>query len=298
MKGDVVAHIYRSDGEEYILGNNDWRIPKNGLENWANLPYSVSSVEIPTQDGAIVTSKRVASVDRTITAEIENASLNAELRDEAIRFFNPKYSYDVHLTYLGRTRWCHGEQIGFKCSEGNMYERATLEWTILCANPFLQGEDDFGRDIAEVVPRFGFPFMSFLPIKDGSKDVGLNKGFLASKRVFNDHLDIDLKGDVPSPIRVVMQCDSPVKNPSVIVNRGYVKVLITLNQGDKLEIDATQRPPRVELNGQNIMHKVDRRSSITALMIDPGISTVRYDADDGEAYLHVVVHYTEQFLGI
>ena len=39
--GDVYARIVRSDGQEMTLGSGDWRIPKDGLENWANLAYSV-----------------------------------------------------------------------------------------------------------------------------------------------------------------------------------------------------------------------------------------------------------------
>lgn len=298
MKGDVVARIVRSDGAEYYIGDNEWRIPNDGLENWAQLPHSVSSVEIPTTDGAIVTSKRIDSVDRSIRAVLEEPKLSAEKRAEVISFFNPKFNFDVHLTYMGRTRWCHGEQIGFRCSEGNIYERPTLDWTILCAHPFLYGENDFGKDIAEVVPRFGFPFMSFLPVSAGSKP-GFNKGFIASKRVFNDHLDINLKGDVESNIRVAIECvGGDVVNPIVRVNNGYVKVLLRLTPNDRLEIDSAQHPPKVTLNGENVMHRVDRNSNISALTLNPGISTLMYDADDGEEYMHVFVYYTEQYLGI
>ena len=161
--GDVYARIVRSDGQEMTLGSGDWRIPKDGLENWANLAYSVSSVEIPSYDGALVTSKRVAATDRTIKAVVGNSRDNEALRARAIRFFNPKHSFKVYMTYMGRTRWCSGEQIGFRASEGNIYEPVEVEWTILCPNPYLLSVNDFGKDIAEIMPSFGFPFMSFLP---------------------------------------------------------------------------------------------------------------------------------------
>lgn len=296
MVGDVKARIVRSDGQEMTIGDGDWRIPNDGLENWANLPCSVSSTEIPSYDGSLVTSKRVSSVDRTISA-VAKGNDPQKLRERAIQFFNPKYSYEVHLTYMGRTRWCSGEQIGFKASEGNIYKPPTITWTILCPNPYLQSEEDFGKDIAEVVGMLGFPWVSFLPVSEGSVP-GTNVGAVMSRRMFSQTVDITNDGDVPSGMRVRIKAKDRVVNPIVRIGEGYIRVITVMNEDDVIELDASGRPPTVKMNGENIMHKLDRNSSILDMVIGVGNTTIEYDADDGEQFMSVAVFYNRQYLGV
>lgn len=294
--GDVQARIVRSDGQEFIIGDGDWRILNEGLSNWANLPYSVYSAEIPSTDGAIITAKRVGSVDRTIIAECKGSDPD-KLRADAIWFFNPKYSYEVHLTYRGRTRWCSGEQIGFMASEGNMYRRPQITWTILCPNPYLKSEDDFGEDIAEVVPMFAFPWYSALPPQDDSKAV-VNEGAVVSSFKFARSIDITNDGDVASGMRIVVRALGNVTNPSVRLGDGWIRLKTTLEKGDVAVFDVTSQPPTVTINGENAMHLVDRESSILNLRIDVGDTTLEYDADDGYLNLSISVYWNKQYLGV
>lgn len=298
MDTTVLVRIVRSDGQEFIINDGkNWRIPNDGLENFANLNYSVASTEIPSYDGALVTSKRLGSVDRSIHAVAKDTRLNEALRAEAIRFFNPRFTFDVHLSYMGRTRWCSGEQIGFKCSEGNIYQPIEIEWTILCARPFLLSEGDFGKDIAEVVGKFGFPFRSFLPVSDGSIP-GYMTGFIASLHSFGQTVDIENDGDVDSGMKVTITAKGEVVNPLVRIGNGFVRLIKTMQEGDTVQLDASSRPPTVLYNGQNAMQLLDRNSSILDMVISVGTTTIEYDADDGDQYMSVVVRYNKQYLGI
>lgn len=292
--GDVKARIVRSDGQEMTLGDGEWRIPKDGLENWANLPYSVSSVEIPSYDGALVTSKRVSAVDRTITAVAMKSDESEALRALAIKFFNPKFSFSVYLTYMGRTRWCRGEQIGFKASEGNIYENVEITWTLLCPNPYLLSVNDFGRDIAEVVPRFGFPWGSYA----GEQPAPVARGFIVGERVFQKKVEIGNDGDVPSGMVATITAKGDVLNPLVRIGDGTVRIITAMSAGDVAVLDASSRPPRLTINGENAMHLLDRNSSILDMMIQPGKTTVEYDADDGDQYMSVNISYYKQYLGV
>lgn len=296
MVGDVKARVVRSDGQEMTFGDGDWRIPNDGLENWANLPYDVSSVEIPSYDGALITSKRVSSIDRTITAECV-ASNGEKQRARVIAFFNPDYTYEIHLTYMGRTRWCEGELIGCKVSEGNIHKDPSVTFTILCPNPYLFSEGNFGKDIAAIAGKFGFPFMSFLPQSAGSI-AGTNTGFITSHHVFDKDVEMSNDGDVPSGMKIYIRSKGDVVNPSVRIGAGYVRVLTTLTQGDEIVLDATSRPPKVTLNGQNAMHLIDRNSSILNMVIEVGTTTIEYDADDGDQYMSVAVFFNKQYLGV
>lgn len=294
--GDVKARIVRSDGKEFVLGDGDWRIPNDGLTNWANLPYNVYSAEIPSADGAIVTSKRVSSVDRTITAECRTKDQEGQ-RAAAIEFFNPKYTYKCHLTYMGRTRWCEGEQIGFKASEGNIYKPVQITWTLYCPNPYMQSENDFGKDIAEVVGMIGFPWVSFFPEEYGSVP-GTNDYAVASIHTFSQSVDVSNDGDVPSGLRLTLRATGDVLNPSIRLGDGWIRLLTPMIQGDEIKIDASSRPPTVYMNGENIMHLVDRESSILNMRIAVGDTTIEYDADDGYQNISVTVYWNKQYLGV
>lgn len=330
--GDVVARIVRSDGQELTIGDGDWRIPNDGLENWANLPYNVFYTEIPSHDGAIVTSKRVSSVDRTITAEC-NGDDKDKLRADAIAFFNPKYTYHVDMTYMGRTRSCNGEQIGFKASEGNMYRKPSITWTILCADPYLEETTGTNVRMDKVTARFGFPWLS---LKDGmytdfvkgfgfpwycaypnqagdiaggavfgrmryvssSIKTGLRNGFIVGTKDNTSSVNINADGDVPSGIRVTMRMRGEVTNPTVRIGYAYIRVLADFVADDVLEIDTTTLPPVVEINGKNAIHLVDRRSNITGMQVEISRTKVSYDADAGQGNMNVTIDYKNRYLGI
>lgn len=295
--GDVSVRIVRSDGRELVLGDGDWRIPSDGLVNWANLPYNVSSSEIPSYDGALVTSNRVGSVDRSISAVAGKPSDSERLRAQAISFFNPKHSYKAYMTYMGRTRWCEGEQIGFKASEGNIYESARIDWTILCPNPYLQSVGDFGKDIAEVAGRFAFPFLSPLPASAGSEP-GFGTGFITSTHLFSQEVEIENDGDVPSGLMLKIRAKGDVSNPIVKIGDAKVRLVTSMTEGDVAELDVSSRPPVVTVNGERAMNLIDRTSNILDMMIAVGKTTIAYDADDGENNMEVVVRYNKQYLGV
>lgn len=305
MVGDVKAYIVRSDGAELTVGDGDWRIPKDGLENWANLPYTVTSYESPSTDGAIIMNKRVASVDRTITAECKSANPD-ESRAKAIEFFNPKFTFQVHMTYRGRTRWCEGEQIAFKASEGNIYQPPTITWTILCPNPYLQSESNFGKDIAEVVPMMGFPWVSALPTNPITKQPNTltNRYSVTSAHTFKREVELVNTGDVESPIKIVIDANGTVYRPSISLNEGYVEFGGYIYEGQRIVLDTTQRPPAAILSGDglpnqiNALKMLDRNSTITSLKVQVGKNVIKYDAKEGNESMSVMVYWNEQYLGI
>lgn len=294
MIGDVTCRIVRSDGATMILGDGEWRITE--LENWSHLDYSVNSSEIPVIDGALVTSKRVKSIDRSVTAQY-NGSDKEKARADAIAFFNPKYTYEAHMTYMGRTRWCNGEQLGFKASEVNIYDPVTIDWTIFCENPYMLGEDVFGRDISQASGMFGFPWVSFLPESAGSLP-GANVGAVVSVREFANSINVPSGGDVPSGIRVTIRPRSTLVNPSLTVGDGWLKLIGSYIPGDTIEVDTIVHPPQVTVNGKSALNKADKKSRITTLVLGSGSTDIIFDADEGAESASVVVYYNKQYLGI
>lgn len=295
----VYAKIERDDGAVFLIDNERWKIPNSGLEGWAELTHSVSTQENASYDGGVVTNQRVATTDRTITAELADAKDNAAARAEAISFFSPKHTYACHVTYQGRTRWAKGVQYGFKMSAGNIYQPCSFTWTLLCPMPYLMSESDFGEDIALVTPKFGFPYMSAIDRAGTAKVAPHQEGFQCGAYNYGLSITVLNDGDVETFPRVEIKARGQVKNPSIIkANTFYVKVITKLEEGDVLVIDFEDRPPQVRINGQNAMNLVDRSSSFSEMRFDVGSNVFSYDADIGENVMSVSLYYTKRYLGI
>lgn len=295
----VIVRVVRDDGQEMSFGTGTgWKIENDGLENWANLPYSVEVSENVTYDGGTVTSKRVESVDRTVSAVLADARQNEVMREKLVRFFNPKRSYEAHLTYQGRTLWCQGEQLAFKCDAGNVYQPVTFSWTILCPMPYLLSEDDFGQDIANIEPKFGFPLYSCTSATGAAKGVANARGFIWSAYSFARKVELVNDGDVETYCRAIIIANGEVTNPKLINGTKYVRIIDTLHEGDVVEVDFVNRPPTVTKNGENIIHKTDRLSSFVGLKFDVGKNVIQYDADNGSNLMSVSLYYNKRYLGI
>lgn len=295
----VNLRIVRDDGEEFHIDNERWLIPNDGLEGWAELDYGVSTSEYAAYDGGIVTNRRVNVRDRSVTAELADWRENATARAEAIGFFSPAHTYAAHLTYQGRTRWCEGVQYAFKCSAGNVYEPIQIDWTILSPMPYLLSEDDYGKDIALVTPKFGFPYMSAVEGVSGK----VQRGFQTGVYVFGDSVEVENDGDVEAWPTIVIKATGTVETPTFGKWNGadytaHVTVDTTLESGDVLTIDTESHPPVCEVNGESVTNLVDHLSAFTEMSIPLGKSTVRYSATSGENAMSVSLYFRKRYLGI
>lgn len=295
----VTVRVVRDDGQEMSFGSGtDWNILDDGLENWANLPHSVEVTENVEYDGGTVTSKRIETVDRTVSAMLADSRLNEPMREKVVRFFNAKHSFEAHLTYQGRTRWCQGEQLAFKCDAGNVFNAVRFSWTILCPMPFLLSEDDFGQDIASVDPKFGFPLYSCTSATGTAKRKANAQGFVWGAFAFARKVELVNDGDVPTYCRAIITATGDVTNPKLINGSKFVRLVDTMKEGDVLEVDFVKRPPTVRKNGENVIQKTDRLSSFVGLRFDVGKNVLQYDADNGSNAMSVALYYNKRYLGI
>ena len=210
----VEARIVRSDGAEFVLGpSSDWRVIGESLENWSNLAYSVTTSPNVLTDGSSVVGKRVEETDRSLSGVYIGNDLETA-RARCIEFFNPKFSFECHLTYQGRTRWAVGEQTGFNCELSAQYAAVTFDWTIICTDPFLRSESGNESSLTDAAPMFGFPFVSHFraPLPDGEKKP---VGFLASKLLYDGENSIYNNGDVETTYTIRCECNGVVTKPEV-----------------------------------------------------------------------------------
>lgn len=285
MDRDVISRIVRSDGAELIADESDWGL--TAIDGADAPTYELFTEDNATDDGVTVTGKHVKSRDLELEAAVMDTRFNDTLRDRAKRFFNPKYSYQVYLTYMGTTYWLAAELSAFKAPNAQIDEKQTWSAYFLAANPYWQSVDDFGQDIAAITPRWGFPYMDHPQY-----------GVLVDVANFARQVIFDYDGDVPAFPTITITADGAVTNPKIVKDGAFVRLIDTLAAGDTVVIATNPRGIRITKNGANVLNKVDRASNFAAMQMAPGVNTVSYEADYGDNNLHVVIRYNKQYLGV
>lgn len=285
MNEDVIARIVRDDSTELVVDDTDWGL--TAIDGAAAPTYELFTEKNATGDGDTLTGKRVASRDLQLDAAVRDTTYNDVLRNRARRFFSPKHTYKVYLTYMGTTYWLAAELKAFKAPNTQIFKPQTFSAYFLAVDPYWQSVDDFGQDIAAVTPRWGFPYMDH-----PTYGVLVDLANYARKVVF------EYDGDAPAYPTVTITADGEVVNPKILKDGYFVRLLDTLHKGDVVKLTTNPRRIRITKNGENVLNKVDRASNFSGLQMQPGTNTVSYEADYGDNNLHVVLQYNKQYLGV
>ena len=292
-------HIVRSDGRTLDLGDGTyWVLAMNKMDDWLDLDYTVNTSANVLTDGSSFLAERVEEKDRTISATYWGKDRKG-VRDVIVPFFNPRYTYEAHLTYFGRTRWVEGRQIGFDMPITDARTPPTLTWTLLCMDPFLRSEDHNESSLTDASPMFGFPYVSHVrqELANGER---YPVGSLASKMLYDGLNTIYNSGDVETYYRIVCSFDGPVTNPKFTKDDRFVQVLRAFKDGDELEIDFETAPPRVLVNGTNAIQLCSRDSNFTGMQMQVGANVFQYGGSTAaeRAYMHVQVLFYKRYLGV
>lgn len=296
---DFKMHIVRSDGRTLDLGDGTyWVLAMNKMDDWLDLDYTVNTSANVLTDGSSFLAERVEEKDRTISATYWGPDRKG-VRDVIIPFFNPRYTYEAHLTYFDRTRWAEGRQIGFDMPITDERTPPTLTWTLLCMDPFLRSEDHNESSLTDASPMFGFPYVSHVKqeLANGER---YPVGSLASKMLYDGLNTIYNSGDVETYYRIVCSFDGPVTNPKFTKDDRFVQILKAFADGDELEIDFETTPPRVLVNGTNAIQLCSRDSNFTGMQMQVGPNVFQYGGSTAaeRAYMHVQVLFYKRYLGV
>ena len=283
MDRDVIARFVRDDGEQLLADETDWGL--TSIEGAAAPSYQLFTENTASGDGVVVTGKRVGARDLKLGAAVMDTRNNDPLRHRATVFFSGKHSFQVHLTYMGITRWIAGQLAAFDAPSTQIDQPQTFSAYFVCPAPFWQSTDDFGQDIASDTPRWGFPYMDHP-----------QQGVVVSAYRFQRQVQLEYDGDVPAWPRVELTAADSSSNPRITINGAYVRILDTLHAGDTVSLSFD--PPRVEKNGQNILNRIDRTSDFSGMQMRPGTNRVSFSADSGDNNLHCVLRYNKQYLGV
>lgn len=278
----VTIRIVRSDGLSWSCGTGTlWAIPEKALKDWNVLDYDVVTSDNVMRDGASVLSRRVSSKDRTLTAVYKGR--NAALaRANAISFFNSDYEFQAHVTYMGRTRWCEGVQIGFKPSTLRVTQAPEVTWTLLCPDPFMRDENGNEAAFGTAKAMRGFPFVSHLreTLPDGTK---YPAGSYPSALIYDGRNTVVNNGDRATRYKVRVEAGGDLVNPTLTKDGKRVRLLLTMVAGDVLEIDFEAHPaPTVKLNGESAIMRATPDSSFSGMEMKVGENVFTFDIDNDE----------------
>ena len=282
MKPTLVRCV-RSDAKEFTIGLSDWKITK--LEGVDSPNFSLFTDKNAIGDGALLSGKRVDDRDVYVEAKSRFPHKNEELRARALAFFNPKYTYRLHVTYQGITRWISGELEGLSVPSGNVYQNMIMKVRFYCSDPYFRSEDNFGKDIASSQRMFGFPYIQTAKINT----VPSAFNFAKLVKITND-------GDVETYCMARILFSGQTTNPKIVKDDYFVRVCDTFTSGDFLEIDFANAT--IRKNGVNIIQKIDRGSTFTSMQLDVGTSNIGFAADTGDANMSVTIYFNNLYLGV
>ncbi len=265
---------YRLDFDHKYLLTGDNLLEVEGLS------YSSASFETSldaTGEGSVVIGSTLNNREISILSKVK-----LELADYSIRFFAPKKEM---ILYVGeRTIKCivNDSSIIY-----NTTRRAdpNIRINLMCPDPYFYDINDFGENIAGVMPMFGFPWTATIA-----------RGITFGYRIYSDTTIFKNKGDKPVGFKIVFVSargeSSGIKFENLLTGE-YIKVNIELNQGDKLEISTMYKNIYIRKNGENMLSKVDRISE--PFRLDVGDNLLKYSADAGQTNLDAYLYYTPAY---
>lgn len=250
--------------------------------------YSISMQNNAQLDGGLVTGRRVEPRAIGITAEYRRADERDEMRRALIRFFDPKQGGALTVTYGNISRRIDYEVESFAIGQKNLFEPLRFSVSLICPSPYFRDLNAFAKNMAGVRALMAFPFVipggsgralsyremqqEAVVVNPGAKAVGLNVLFIAKR--------------------------GAATNPALynLSTGQYLRLMLTMAEGDRLSVCTVPGSKRVELNGVNAIQHIDRGSSFFGLA--PGETVLKYDAAEGKQNLDVYPRFTPEYLGV
>lgn len=250
--------------------------------------YSISWQSNAQLDGGIVAGRKVEPRPIGITAEYRRADPGDNMRRTLIRFFDPKQTGVLTATYGSISRKIAYEVESFSIGQKNLFEPLRFSVSLICPSPYWQDVNSFTKNMAGIRALTAFPFVipagsgrvlsyremqqEAVVVNPGSKAAGLNVLFIAKR------------GAVTNPMLINLSTGQ------------YIRLMLTMAEGDRLSVCTVPGSKRVEHNGVNAIQYIDRGSSFFGLA--PGETVLKYDAGENKQNLDVYPRFTPEYLGV
>ena len=294
--------VVRSDGQEMTFEGNwrgGWAIAQDGLDDFLDLALTVTTSANVLTDGSSLIAKRVEECERTASVIYAGNGDPQAVRNQALSFFNPKFGFEVHVTHLGRTRWCEGQLTAVEVPLKKQGWPCQASFTLLCPDPWMKSEDGNENALTDDKPMFGFPYVCHAreTMADGRK---YPVGAPASVSIYDGKNTVFNSGDVETYYRIVCKASGSIVNPKFTKDDRFVQVVTTLNDGDELVVDFESAPPRVTINGANAIQMCSRDSNFTGMAMQVGANVFNYSCDNAanRQLMNVQILFHKKYLGV
>ena len=253
---NLLELVFTSQNREITMNDKISEFNVISVEGLESSQYTIKSVD-SNQDGTIVTCRKIEPREIRIIGDIEKNDNEDFNRRLLISFFNPKF--DDGLLKVNRNnnkRKIPYEVSSFKFTNTNMYEPTEFEIVLECPNPYFESIDNYGKNIANITRQFAFP----LVILGG-------KGKIMGYKTYNNNVQLLNDGDCETGCEIRIKALSDVSNPKILLNNKFVQVNTKMEFGDELVINTNERKKSITLNGQNLIQRINRKSTFFSLNV-------------------------------
>jgi hypothetical protein len=264
--------------------SSDFRITSiTGLEGSS---YTINKSN-SNQDGMVVTGKKIEPREIIISGDIkkdENETIN---REELISFFNPKYTGELTINRNDFNRKIEYEVTSLNFKTSNLYGYIVFDLTLECNNPLFSSIDNYGKNIALITPQFAFPFV-----------IPSGKGAIMGYKTYKNEAVLNNDGDFETGLEMtIIATRGEVTNPKLELSNGnFMEIITSMKKGDILKINTNNRRKSVMLNGENIINKINRRSTFFSLPV--GTTTIKYSSEEGYTNMDVNIYFNKKYIGV
>lgn len=269
------------------LGNDIYKIlDVSGLES---TDYELTYADNANLPGSTVVGQRAGKRPISVTFDMPDSRDFGLYRQRLIRFFRPDNAGVLTVDYNGLKRKISYVVENFRFQNSNLYERLRADIDLICPQPFLLDLYSYGRNIAAKTPLYGFP----LWIKRSPHGVAM------SYRTLRQNVSLPNNGDVDTGVEIVFKATrGAVTNPKIekVSTGEYMRIVLEMLQGDVLKINTNPGQKRIEMNGENVYHNMDRTSRFFKITV--GENILKYSADENYTNLDVMLYYTPKYLGV
>jgi hypothetical protein len=285
MEKTVQIQIIRDDGQTMLYNSATtlWGIEK--IDGIGSPEIEIYDEDNAIGDGSTITAVRVKKREWGFTVSLKSPADNDAQRKAQIAFYRPHSTYKAVITYRGVQRWLPCRLVSADEPVVNIYDTESLEVKMVAPDPFFRSMDEFGKDIANIIGLFGFPYVSIM-----------DKGFRIGYYEFADNLVIENDGDADTDFRVRIVATGDVTNPKISCNGQFAQYTGTMAEGDVLIFDFQEH--KVTKNGANVIASLSDNSTLTKMSLVTGSNTIKYEAEIGGSMMNVYVYFNKKFNGV
>ena len=281
----IVMHFINGNRNLNIGKGCDFRMTEKptGLDAAS---YDLKLGEYNYSDGARVERRYTAPRPIAVTFKYTGRGDTVSIRDQVVRFFNPKTPGRLIVNYGGVRRYIEYEVLSLKDNQNNLHERLAFHIELTCPDPYFKRLEEDEAIVATWIG--GWKWRWRFPIKFRTRG--------DMRKI------IDNEGDVSAPVRIEFR--GPATNPKIIHHGTgqFVKINETITENDMIYIGSTEYEDNtmVELsrNGgprEDAFDRIDLDSELFDLT--PGGNDIEFTCDDAEITAQSVkISFRKRFL--